>query len=69
MLLPLEAHLLPDVGGKDRDVQLQRVQGGCYLGGDSCQGLQEALVEEEAIVELSQAAHLGETVGELGGAA
>lgn len=49
---PNETHLQPDVGGKVGDVQLQCVQGGSQLWGDARQGLQEALVEKEAAVQL-----------------
>lgn len=51
-LAPNETHLQPDVGGKVGDVQLQCVQGGSQLWGDARQGLQEALVEKEAAVQL-----------------
>lgn len=62
-------HLLPDGGGKVGNVQLQCIQGGAQLRGDPFQGLQEALVEEEAAMELAQAACLGDRAEELGGAA
>lgn len=67
--LPTKAHLLPDGGGKVGNVQLQCIQGGAQLRGDPFQGLQEALVEEEAAMELAQAACLGDRAEELGGAA
>ncbi|KAK7802413.1 hypothetical protein U0070_023530 [Myodes glareolus] len=53
------AHLLPDGGGKVGNIQLQRVQGGSQLGRNACQGLKEALVEEESSMELAQALCLG----------
>ena len=66
LVAPNETHLQPDVGGKVGDVQLQCVQGGGQLWGDARQGLQEALVEKEAAVQLVQATRLGGRVGESG---
>lgn len=63
---PDGAHLLPDGGGKVGNIQLQRVQGGSQLRRNACQGLKEALVEEESSMELAQALCLG-TVEGLGG--
>lgn len=69
LAVPEETHLQPDVGGKVGDVQLQYVQGGGQLWGDPRQGLQEALVEEEAAVQLAQAGCLGDGIGKSGDAA